>query len=64
VDTKSLVHPHIPPETPKTAKCAGCRGEYPRREMVTVHEGRHDGLYFFDGDNVCHPCARRNGVSC
>jgi hypothetical protein len=31
--------------------------------MVTVPEGRHDVLVFFDGDKLCNPCARRNGVS-
>jgi hypothetical protein len=31
--------------------------------MVTVEEGRYDNLTFFDGDKLCKPCARRNGVS-
>jgi hypothetical protein len=44
-------------------RCAGCRRRFPRRELVEVHEGRHDGLHFFDGDKVCRSCARRNGVS-
>ena len=30
---------------------------------MTVQEGCHDGMHFFDGDKVCRPCARRNGVS-
>jgi hypothetical protein len=46
----------------KTAPCAGCRQRFPRRNLVTVHEDHHDGLEFFDGDRVCRPCARRNGV--
>ena len=46
-----------------TAKCVGCRQRFPRRDVVTVQEGRHDGLHFFDGDKVCRPCARRCGVS-
>lgn len=25
--------------------------------------GCHDGMHFFDGDKLCKPCARRNGVS-
>ena len=43
--------------------CAGCGGEYPRREMVELHPEMHDNIVFFDGDKVCKPCARRNGVS-
>ena len=31
----------------------GCRGEYARREMVTVQEERHHGLVYFDGEWVC-----------
>jgi hypothetical protein len=46
-----------------TTRCVGCRERFPRRKLVTVREGRHDGLVFFDGDKVCRPCARRNRVS-
>ena len=45
-----------------TARCVGCPERFPRRKLVTVREGRHDDLVFFDGDKVCRPCARRNGV--
>jgi hypothetical protein len=62
VDERILAHPRIPTEKPKTAVCAGCRGEYPRRELVTVHEGHHDGLVYFHGAKLCRPHARRNGV--
>jgi hypothetical protein len=55
--------PKVTAEKPKTAVCAGCRCEYPQRDLITVHEGRHDNLTFFDGDRICKTCARRNGVS-
>jgi hypothetical protein len=45
-----------------TAKCAGCRHEISRRDLVIVNEGRHDGLVYFHGDKLCRSCARRNGV--
>jgi hypothetical protein len=64
VDTTSI-RPRsleVTAEKPKLAVCAGCGERFPRRELVTVHEGQHDGLVFFDGDKVCRPCAQRNGV--
>ena len=66
MDSSSLAQPRDPltaTEKPKTAVCSGCRTQKPRRGMVTVPEGRHDVLVFFDGDKLCNPCARRNGVS-
>jgi hypothetical protein len=63
VDERILAHPRTPTEKPKTARCAGCHLDYPRRGMVIVQEGRHDSLVFFDGEKLCKPCARRNGVS-
>jgi hypothetical protein len=42
----------------------GCRQRFPRRELLIVQDDRHDNVVFFDGDKVCRPCARRNGVSC
>jgi hypothetical protein len=66
VDT-TRIHPAGDPFTavpkPQTAKCVGCRQRFPRRELITVQDGRHDGLVFFDGAKLCRPCARRNGVS-
>jgi len=47
----------------RTAKCAGCRRRFSRRELVIVHEGMHDNLVYFHGAPLCRPCARRNGVS-
>jgi hypothetical protein len=44
-------------------ECAGCRQEFPKAQLITVHEGRHDNLHFFSGDRVCRPCARANGVA-
>ncbi len=46
-----------------TQKCAGCRESFPKAELITVHEGRHDNLHFFTGDRVCKSCARANGVA-
>lgn len=43
-------------------KCAGCRREFRKENLITVHVGRHDNLHFFDGDLICRPCAQRNGV--
>jgi hypothetical protein len=48
-----MVHPRIRTEKPTTAVCAGCPGEYPRREMVYLHEENHDNLVYFHGDRVC-----------
>ena len=53
----------VPLEKQKLAVCSGCRVEYPRQEMVYLHEGHHDNLHFFNGGLVCRPCARRNGVA-
>jgi hypothetical protein len=52
-------------DKPKTAElsCVGCRQSLPRRELVVGDDDRHDNLAFFDGDKLCRPCARRNGVS-
>ena len=44
------------------AKCAFCRSEFPRGELIEVHEGYHDNLTFFNGESICKPCARANGV--
>jgi hypothetical protein len=44
------------------AKCAGCCETFPLRDLITLHEGHHDGLVFFDGNEICRPCARRSGV--
>jgi hypothetical protein len=43
-------------------KCAECRESFPKAELITVHEGRHDNLHFFNGDRICKSCARANGV--
>jgi hypothetical protein len=63
--------PRIPPAgdpftalpKPRTAECVGCRQRFPRRELLIVQDDRHDNVVFFEGDKVCRPCARRNGVS-
>jgi hypothetical protein len=45
------------------AKCTRCRETFRRSKLVVVHEGLHDNLVYFHGDELCRPCARRNGVS-
>jgi hypothetical protein len=45
-----------------TLECAGCGDSYCKQDLITVHEGRHDNLHFFNGDLICRPCARANGV--
>jgi hypothetical protein len=64
VDTISIreTTTEVPPENPNLAVCSGCRGEYPEKDLTTVHEGHHDNLVFFHGDRICRPCARVNGV--
>jgi hypothetical protein len=64
VDTTSIREktPEVPLEKPKMTVCAGCRVEYPQKDLISVHEGRHDNLHFFHGDLVCRKCARSNGV--
>ena len=63
MDERILAHPRTPTVELKTARCAGCRLEYPRREMVYLHEETHDNLTYFHGERVCRLCARRSGVS-
>ena len=43
-------------------ECAGCGNSFCKQDLITVHEGRHDNLTFFNGDLVCRKCARANGV--
>jgi hypothetical protein len=52
--------PEVTPD--KRIRCAGCRQEFPKQELITVHEGRHDNLHFFHGDRICKSCARVGGV--
>ena len=53
--------PEVPAES--AWKCAGCRESFRKQELITAHEGHHDGLHFFKGDVICKPCARANGVA-
>src|SRR5215216_7807194 len=46
----------------KSLPCAGCGQLLPRRELVELMEGEHDGLTFFDGDLVCQSCLLQHGV--
>jgi hypothetical protein len=46
VDTRSIrtSTPNVPAQKPKVARCAGCNGKYPRRELIELHEDNHDNL--------------------
>ncbi len=43
----------------KTRECAGCSGRFRGRDLVDVGD---DSLVFFEGDELCRPCARAHGV--
>jgi uncharacterized Zn finger protein len=47
----------------KTAECAGCGERFRRRDMVECVEDNHDGLTYFDGDQLCRVCADNAGVA-
>lgn len=47
----------------KTAECAGCGGRSRRRDMVECFEDNHDDLTYFDGDQLCQPCADNAGIT-
>ncbi|MDP8952336.1 MAG: SWIM zinc finger family protein [Actinomycetota bacterium] len=42
----------------KTGRCDGCGGRFPRRDLFEVG----DHLTFFEGDELCRPCALAHGV--
>ena len=42
-------------------ECAGCRERFTGRDLHEVRED-HGALAFFEGDELCGPCAVRNGV--
>ncbi len=42
----------------KTRTCAGCSGRFRGRDLVEVVP---DSLTFFEGDELCRPCARAHG---
>ncbi len=44
----------------KTGRCDGCGERFPRRDMYEVGDELH--LTFFEGDELCRPCARAHGV--
>ena len=41
------------------SRCDGCGGRFPRRDMYEVGD---DHLTFFEGDELCRPCAIHHGV--
>ena len=42
----------------KTRTCAGCSGRFRGRDLLEVSA---DSLTFFEGDELCRPCARDHG---
>ncbi len=50
------------PKTPKIAPCDGCGAKVPRRDLIELVEGEHDGLTHFDGDELCRACACGHGA--
>jgi hypothetical protein len=42
----------------KTRTCAGCSGRFRGRDLFEVGEG---DLTYFEGDELCRPCARAHG---
>ena len=43
----------------RTGTCAGCGERHRHRDMYEVGD---DHLTFFEGDELCRPCARRHGL--
>jgi hypothetical protein len=41
--------------------CDGCGDQ--SRDLIVLHEGNHDNLTHFDGDQLCPKCADGAGVS-
>jgi hypothetical protein len=62
VDTLSIREKAPEVRGESTQKCAGCRDSFRKQDLITVHEGHHDDLHFFNGDRICKSCARANGV--
>ena len=47
------------PKARRLRGCASCGGRFSGRDLVAVVEGH---MVFFEGDELCRPCARRHGV--
>jgi hypothetical protein len=62
VDTRSLAHPALRPEKPRTAVCDGCRKRFPRGELIELDEDNHNNLTYFHGDRLCGVCADAAGI--
>jgi hypothetical protein len=45
----------------KSGVCSGCGLRFRGRELVELHEGNHDNLTYFDGDQLCRTCADNAG---
>ena len=43
----------------KVSRCDGCGERFPRRDLFEVGD---DNLTFFEGDELCRPCAIHHGV--
>jgi hypothetical protein len=64
-ETKSSAAAHPSREHERLARLEECyRHELlSADERAELHPEMHDNRVYFDGDKVCRPCARRNGVS-
>jgi hypothetical protein len=52
---------YAPPRaTPRRSRtCAGCNDRFLGQDLIEVGD---DHLTFFEGDELCRPCARAHGV--
>ncbi len=48
------------PKARRLRGCASCGGRFSGRDLVTVME---EHMMFFEGDELCHPCAARYCVA-
>lgn len=46
----------------KTGICCGCGRRFRHRDLLELVEGEHDGLTYFDGDQLCPGCAAGAGL--
>jgi len=42
--------------------CSGCGEHFASRDLVELQEDNHDGLTYFDGNQLCRVCADNAGV--
>ncbi len=47
------------PKARRLRECASCGGRFSGRDLFAVRENH---LTFFEGDELCRPCARRHSI--